>query len=217
MTPAGSASPTSQPPSPTATAPAAMNAPAVSAVTPPVGTTGMSGNGPRSSRMNAGPTCRGREELDRGGAGPPGREDLGRGRRAGERRDAASGGPGDEFDVGVRHHEERRAGLDRVPRRRDREHRPGADRHPGAGREPARDRLDGRQGVTYGLVQGDLERSDAAAGEGARHVRGVVGSRRRAIATTPPAIRPAGIAGRVVETVTRSDPPSMAAACQRTA
>ena len=53
--PAGPPSPSSQPPIPTATAPAAMNAGAVSRVTPPVGTSGMSGNGPRNSRTNAGP------------------------------------------------------------------------------------------------------------------------------------------------------------------
>src|SRR6185436_3337040 len=47
VTPSATPSPTSQLPRPTATAPAVMNDPAVSAVTPTVGTSGMSGNGPR--------------------------------------------------------------------------------------------------------------------------------------------------------------------------
>src|SRR4029077_20873952 len=54
-TPAVDPSPSSQPPIPTATAPAAMNDGAVAPVTPPVGTIGMSGNGPRISRTKAGP------------------------------------------------------------------------------------------------------------------------------------------------------------------
>ena len=70
-----------------------MNAPAFSAVTPPVGMSGMSGNGPWSSRTNDGPERRGGEDLDRRRAGPPCGEDLGGGRRAGERRDAPAGGP----------------------------------------------------------------------------------------------------------------------------
>ena len=44
LTPGGSASPISQLPTPTATAPARMKSAAVSAVTPPLGTSGMSGN-----------------------------------------------------------------------------------------------------------------------------------------------------------------------------
>ena len=56
-TSAGSPLPVSQLPMPTATAPAAMKAGAVSAVTPPVGTSGISRSGPRTSRTNAGPTA----------------------------------------------------------------------------------------------------------------------------------------------------------------
>src|SRR5260221_2174054 len=54
--PSGSASPISQLPMPTPIAPAAMNEAALSSVTPPVGSSGSSGNGPRHSRMNEGPT-----------------------------------------------------------------------------------------------------------------------------------------------------------------
>src|SRR6478735_8555901 len=62
-TPAGDPSPSSQPPIPTATAPAAMNDGAVSTVTPPVGTIGMSGNGPRISRTKAGPATEAGKSL----------------------------------------------------------------------------------------------------------------------------------------------------------
>ena len=55
MIPAGSPSPMSHEPRPTATAPARMKSGAVSTVTPPVGSSGMCGNGPRNSRTNAGP------------------------------------------------------------------------------------------------------------------------------------------------------------------
>src|SRR6476660_2993854 len=52
----GSPSPVSQLPIPTAIAPAAMNDGPVSIVTPPVGISGISGNGPRISRTKPGPT-----------------------------------------------------------------------------------------------------------------------------------------------------------------
>ena len=48
LTPSGSPSPMSQLPMPTATPPALIHSPAVSAETPPVGTSGIDGNGPAS-------------------------------------------------------------------------------------------------------------------------------------------------------------------------
>ena len=118
----------------------------ISTVTPPVGTIGMSGNGPRSSRTNAGPSDGRREELHRGRARPPGGEDLGRGGAAGKGRDPAAGRPGDEGRVEVRAHEERRAGVDGPLRGLDRQDRAGADVQPEIAGDPG-DRLDGPEGA----------------------------------------------------------------------
>src|SRR5205085_4770361 len=61
--PPSSASPISVPPTPTATAPAANQSATFCALTPPVGTIGMSGNGSRMSRRYRGPPSRAGNSL----------------------------------------------------------------------------------------------------------------------------------------------------------
>ena len=112
-----------------------------------------------------------------------------------------------ELRVGVGHDEERRAGIDGGWRRSIDSTVPA----PIATAEPLRGARPRWRGTRRPwLVEGDLEGPDAALGEclgDGRRGRAV--ERRRAMATTPPATRPAGIAGRVVETVTRSEPPTL--------
>ncbi len=193
VTPFATPSPTSQLPRPTATAPAAMNDPAVSAVTPPVGMSGMSGNGPQALPDERRPERRGGEELHRGRAGPPRGEDLGRGGGARECRDAPRGRPADQLGVGRRHHEEGRTGVHGEPGVLDAQHGPGADRDTRAG---AGDGLDGPERDGLRLVEGDLERVDATLRPRASATAGAVSAEsRRAMATTPPARRPRGDLG----------------------
>ena len=163
---------------PTAIAPARTNAAADSAVTPPVGIRGMSGNGPRQLAHGVGPGDRGREQLDRGRPRPPRREHLRRRQGARERRDPALGGPRDQHRVRVGHHQEPRAGLDGALGGLRGEHRAGPDDEWSAA-DVARNRRDRLERVVLRIVEGQLERPDAA-----RHQP--VGDRLDPVAGEPP-------------------------------
>ena len=126
-TTAGSPLPVSQLPRPTATAPARTNCAALSAVTPPLGSSGISRNGPRASRTNVGPTAERREELHGRGTGAP-RERISVGVRAPGSRDVADRGPLDDRGIGVGRDEEAGAGVDGPLGRLHVQDRTGADR-----------------------------------------------------------------------------------------
>ena len=158
-------SPSSQPPIPTATAPAAMNAGAVSTVTPPVGTSGISGNGPLISRTKPGPA-----------------DDAGKSLTA-----AAPARHAARISVGVAHpgnagmprpaahatSSSSRWGITRkvapasiaLVGRLDRQDRPGADLESEVTREVG-GRLDRCEGGVLGLVQRQLECADATGRQG---------------------------------------------------
>ena len=148
-------------------APASMNAPAVSIEMPPVGWSGMSGNGPRSSRRKAGPSTDAGKTLT---AAAPARQAA--------RTSVGVAAPGSigmprvaaqatTSDVEMRRDEERCPRVNGPPRRLDGQDRAGADRQ----REPAcgdviGGRGKGRQGVRLRIVQRQLEGADATRHEG---------------------------------------------------
>ena len=112
---------------PTAIEPAAMNAGAVSIVTPPVGISGISGNGPRISRTKPGPTTEAGKSFTADaperharrtsvGVDAPGNAGM-------PRSSAASMMAG----VRVRHHDEPGTGIDGRRRRVDRQDGPSPD------------------------------------------------------------------------------------------
>ena len=183
-----------------------MNAGAVSRVTPPVGSSGMSGNGPRSSRTKPGPSDDAGKSLDRGRAGPPGGEDLGRRRAAREGRDAATRRPTRRAP--------RRGGASRGTSRR---HRSPAAPHRSTGRFRRRSRGRGRlpTAATASIARsasasGSLSVSSKARTPPSASAAAMSGpaaaETRRPIATTPPVVIPAGIAGRVVVDATDRPP-----------
>ncbi|MEZ4596792.1 MAG: hypothetical protein R3C32_08085 [Chloroflexota bacterium] len=118
-----SGAPTSQLPTPTATAPASMSARALSAVTPPVGISGMSGNGPRSSRRSEGPRPRTLGTASIADA-PAHAVSTSVGESApGNTGTSCSAAHPDDVHVRDRHHQEGRAGIDGGRGARDVEHR----------------------------------------------------------------------------------------------
>ena len=157
-------------------APAAMNAPAFSAVTPPVGTSGMSGNGPRSSRTKDGPSDEaGKTLMAAAPARHAARTSVGVAApgNAGMPRSAAQAtSSGSVWGITRNVAPASTAAL----RRLDRQHRPGADRQtraPSRPRSPRRgDGLDRAQRVGLRLVEGDLEGADAARRRAPRATRG---------------------------------------------
>ena len=191
--PAGSPSPMSHEPRPTASAPARMKSGAVSTVTPPVASSGMRKAAERTDEGWAG--HRGREELHRRCAGTPGGEDLRRGEGARDERDAAVGGPFDQLGIDMRRDKEGRAGvvgaLGRVGRQ-DRRRRSGARSRRRGGRPSGAL----RRAIASGSLRVSSKARTPPRSRPSATSRTVSAVSFRAIATTPPSRSPAGIGGR---------------------
>ena len=134
---------------------------------PPVGWSGMSGNGPRSSRTKAGPRADAGKTLTAAAPARHAAEDLGRRGGPGQHRHAAPDRPGQDLRVEMGRDEERRAGGHRSAGGRHAQDRPGADRERQArAGDVLGGRLERRDRRVLGLVEGQLEGADAAGHEG---------------------------------------------------
>ena len=177
-----------------------MKSAAVSTVTPPLGTSGMSGNGPRHSRTNAGPTTDAGKTLTAAaparhaastslGVAAPGSVGI---PRAAAQATSSGSVCGMTRNVAPASRACCAASIERTV--------PAPIASSG---DSTSDRFDRAQGGIHRVVEGDLESQHAAGEEGIRDLGALSAVSRLAMATTPPVRRPSGMAGLDVGSVTR--------------
>ena len=203
--PPGSPSPSSQPPIPTATAPAEMKAGAVSSVTPPVGSSGMSGNGPRSSRTNEGPAEEAGKSLTAAaparhaarisvGVAAPGKAGM---PRAAAHATSSASRCGITRNVAPASIARCAASIDRTV--------PAPSSMPASAAPPATASIDRRASASGSFNVSSKARTPPSA-SAVRMCAPRSAAIRRPMATTPPLVIPAGISGRVSDDAMCSPP-----------